>query len=79
MLGYRCNHCGEFISQSRPRERRDCPTCHCPAAYTVPFNRGMVPKSSAREGGAVKHTVAAQVADMLRDALAKVKGDTDAR
>ena len=43
MLGYSCNHCGEFISQSKPRERRNCPTCGCPSAYTVPFDRGMLP------------------------------------
>ncbi len=48
-------------------------------AVAAAIECGMVPKSSAREGGAVKHTRAAQVADMLRDALAKVKGGTDAR
>lgn len=48
-------------------------------AVVAAIECGMVPKSSAREGGAVKHTRAAQVADMLRDALAKVKGAPDAR
>lgn len=39
------------------------------AAITAAIDCGMVPKSSAREGGAVRHTRAAQVADMLRDAI----------
>ena len=48
-------------------------------AVEAAFECHMIPKSSAREGGAVKHVVAAQVADMFRDALAKVKGAPDAR
>lgn len=36
---------------------------------------GMVPDSSAREGGAARHVRQVQVADMLRDALAAAKAE----
>lgn len=36
---------------------------------------GMVPKSSALEGGASRHARQAQVADMIRAAISKAKGD----
>ena len=35
---------------------------------------GMVPKSSAQDGGAVRHSRQARVADMIRAAIAKAKG-----
>ena len=38
-------------------------------AIRAAFNCGMVPKSSAKEGGAAKYSRQAEVADMLRSAL----------
>lgn len=37
---------------------------------------GMVPISSATEGGAAKYSRQAQVADMIRAAIAKAKGES---
>lgn len=37
---------------------------------------GMVPKSSASEGGALRHSRQVQVADMIRAAIAKARGTT---
>lgn len=34
----------------------------------------MVPISSAKEGGAVRHSIQVQVADQIRDAIAKANG-----
>ena len=39
------------------------------AAITAAFDCGMVPKTSAREGGAAKHSAQVQAADMLRDVM----------
>ena len=38
---------------------------------------GIIPKSSAREGGANRHVRQAHVADMIRSAIAKAKGETE--
>jgi DNA-directed RNA polymerase subunit RPC12/RpoP len=35
MLGYICAFCDKLITIARIGEKRDCPACGCPAAYTV--------------------------------------------
>jgi len=46
------------------------------AALEAAIDCGMVPKSSAAEGGAMRHLRQVQVADMIRAALAKARGET---
>jgi len=46
------------------------------AALQAAIDCGMVPKSSASEGGAMRHSRQVQVADMIRAALAKARGET---
>jgi hypothetical protein len=53
-------------------EQRDALLEACIAAVEC----RMVPFSSAREGGAVAYAKQAQVADMIRDAIAKATGET---
>lgn len=36
MLGYECDQCGGLVTQSEPRERRDCPHCGSPADQNRP-------------------------------------------
>lgn len=38
---------------------------------------GMVPISSAKEGGAVTHSIQVRVADQIRAAIAKATGETE--
>jgi hypothetical protein len=45
------------------------------AALEAAVECGMVPKTSAREGGAAAHARQTHVADMVRDALAKARGE----
>lgn len=42
-------------------------------AIQAAIDCGMVPNSSAKEGGAAKHSIQVHVADQLRDALVYVK------
>jgi len=44
------------------------------AALKEAIDCGMVPKSSAAEGGANRHVVQLQVADQIRAAIAKAEG-----
>jgi hypothetical protein len=37
---------------------------------------GMVPTSSMKDGGAARHSIQVRVADMIRAAIAKAKGET---
>ena len=46
------------------------------AALEAAVACGMVPISSAAEGGAVRHSKQVQVADMIRAAIAKAKPKT---
>lgn len=39
-------------------------------ALTAAVDCGMVPKSSAKEGGATKHSIQVHVADQIRDCIA---------
>ena len=45
-------------------------------AVDAAFACGMIPKSSASEGGANQYSEQVRVADQLRAALARVKGET---
>lgn len=44
------------------------------AAIEAAIECGMVPVSSAKDGGAAKHSIQVQVADQLRAAVAKATG-----
>ena len=46
------------------------------AALEAAVECGMVPKSSASEGGALRHSRQVRVADMIRAAIAKARGTT---
>jgi len=46
------------------------------AALEAAIDCGMVPKSSVADGGATRHSRHVQVADMIRAALAKARGET---
>lgn len=45
------------------------------AAVNAAIKCGMVPKSSAKEGGAMRFSEQVRVADMIRDAIAKAEGE----
>lgn len=46
------------------------------AALEAAIECGLVPKSSAHEGGAMRHVRQVEVADMIRAALSKARGES---
>jgi hypothetical protein len=47
------------------------------AALVAAIDCGMIPITSAKEGGAAVHSIQVRVADQIRDAIAKATGETE--
>jgi hypothetical protein len=64
-----------FLEWSQFTKARTAKEIALTEALEAAIECGMVPVSSAKEGGASAHSRQVQVADMIRTALAKARGE----